>query len=511
MSRDWQVLDATETGLARLAELIALKLLKGDTIALFGDLGAGKTTFARSLIRAVLCDAGAEIPSPTFSIVQAYDSPRLEISHLDLYRLTGEDEVSELGLDENARHGALIIEWPERAPSLLSPNRLEIALAQGRSEETRHVRLSAFGTWDARLERIRQMSEFLVATAPWNEARVTYLQGDASARGYARLVLPSRSAVLMDQPSQPDGPAIRHGLPYSRIAHLAEDVRPFVAVATTLAREGLSAPEVYSADLEQGFLIIEDFGERVFGAEIKSGTSQAELWQAATETLVALARAPVPEVMLLQDGSTVALPAQDASVLSIEIELLPDWYWPALKRAAMPPHERDEFLGLWAPVFERVARGTMGWVLRDYHSPNLMWLPDRKGPARTGLLDFQDALLGSPAYDLVSLLQDARVDVPETLERDLLRLYYRERAGDVGFDAKEFQFAYAALGAQRNTKILGIFARLAKRDQKPHYLAHIPRIWRYLARCLSHPDLADLQAWYDRHFPAANRDVMLEV
>ncbi|MFA5950299.1 MAG: tRNA (adenosine(37)-N6)-threonylcarbamoyltransferase complex ATPase subunit type 1 TsaE [Hyphomicrobium sp.] len=453
MPGTWLVADADEAGVGRLAERLALKLARGDCVALFGDLGAGKTTFARAVIRAVLADEHAEVPSPTFSIVQTYESDRLEIAHLDLYRLASEDETGELGLDDYARRGALLIEWPERAPRLLGDNRLEIHLDESSlSDSHRTVRMEAFGSWQPRLERLESMSAFLAGHPPWHEASSRYLQGDASARAYARLATRDRRGVLMDQPRQPDGPALRNGLPYSRIAHLAEDVRPFVAIANALSAAGLSAPEIYASDMQAGFLIIEDFGERVFGREMLSGTSQPELWHAATDTLLALAHVPVPQSIPLPDGTAHTIPEQDKGVLEIELELLPDWYWPALKGSAIPPDARAEFMELWRAVFGRVLQGPKGWVLRDYHSPNLMWLPAREGPRRTGLLDFQDAMRGSPAYDLVSVLEDARVDVAPALEDGLLDYYCRERRSDPSFDSNEFQFAYAALGAQRNTR-----------------------------------------------------------
>jgi aminoglycoside/choline kinase family phosphotransferase len=315
-----------------------------------------------------------------------------------------------------------------------------------------------------------------------------------------------RTAILMDQPRQPDGPPIRNGLPYSRIAHLAEDVRPFVAVASVLREAGLSAPEIYAADVARGFLLLEDFGDHGFGAEIaRNPAMQPELWRAATDALLVLRKLPAPDTIVLPDGTVHRVPAQDRSVLGIEVELLPDWYWPAVRGARIPSETRAELMELWDEVFARLAGGPQAWVLRDFHSPNLIWLPDRQGYRRAGLLDFQDALRGSPAYDLVSLLQDARVDVPAALESDLVAHYLAGRAGEAGFDAAEFRFAYAALGVQRNTKILGIFARLAMRDGKRAYLRHIPRLWRYLARGLAHPDLAVLGRWFDRNFPDAIR------
>lgn len=508
---DWRVVDADEAVVVRLAERIALKLAAGDVVALSGDLGAGKTTFARALIRALLGDADAEIPSPTFSLVQTYTAPRLELAHLDLYRLAGDDDLIELGIDELLAGGAALVEWPERAPGLSAANRLDVHLAQGTLPDQRTLRFAGQGTWVPRLARIAAMSDVLDRNPPWSTAKAAYLQGDASARAYARLSHDGRTAILMDQPRQPDGPPIRDGRPYSRIARLAEDVRPFVAVAQTLRDAGLSAPEIYAADLDRGVLVLEDFGDRVFGAEIASGTSQAELWRAATDTLLALSSVPVPDAIPLPDGTLHRIPTQDAAVLGIEVELLPDWYWPAIHGRPIPAGVRAEFTEAWKPVFARLAEQPAGWVLRDYHSPNLVWLPDRDGPRRAGLLDFQDALTGSLAYDLVSVLEDARLDVPPALEDELLAYYLDKRSAAPGFDSRAFGFAYAALGVQRNTKILGIFARLAMRDGKRTYLRHIPRIWRYLARGLAHPELSALARWFDHYLPHDIRQVPPDV
>ena len=505
----WHVSDASEEDAGRLAQRIALKLAPGDVVALRGDLGAGKTTFARALIRALLGDATAEIPSPTFSLVQSYAAPRFEVAHLDLYRLAGEDELDELGLDEILTHGAAIIEWPERAPHLRAAARLDIHFTQGTEPDQRTIRFSADPAWSKRLGRLAQMSRFLDRHSPWNEATASYLQGDASARAYARLTSPEagRTAILMDQPRQPDGPPIRDGRPYSRIAGLAEDVRPFVAVASALRGCNLSAPEIFAADLDDGFLVLEDFGDRVYGAELAAGAAQEELWRAATETLLVLGTIPVPDEIPLAGGDLHRVPGQDREVLGIEVDLLPEWYWPAVHRAPIPADARAAFAAAWDGIFTRLDAEPKGWVLRDFHSPNLVWLPEREGYQRAGLLDFQDALKGSLAYDLVSLLQDARLDVPEKLENKLLAYYLRMRgAVEPGFEADRFQFAYAALGVQRNTKILGIFARLAARDGKHAYLRHIPRIWGYLARGLAHPELAALSRWFDAHFPQPVRE-----
>lgn len=500
-----------ERAVTELAEIVALKLRAGDIVTLSGDLGAGKTTFARALIRSLSGDREAEVPSPTFSLVQHYSTPRLDLVHADLYRLDDPDEAAELGLGDAARSGAVLIEWPERGDDFTAQGEvLDIAFADEPGDPLlRRLTLTPSAAWAGRLSRIASTLQFLArngARTGLADARIDYLQGDASPRSYARLTAHQRSAILMDSPRQPDGPPIRDGLPYSRIAHLAEDVRPFVAMARLLRDAGLSAPEILAADLDAGLLLIEDFGNGVFGAELERGTSQELLWTAATDVLVAMRGIAVPQQVPVGDGQFHPLPLYDRRAMTIETELLVDWYWPALHGAPVPTGARAEFTAAWGAIFDRIEALPRGLVLRDYHSPNLMWLPDRSGAAQVGILDFQDAMAGPWAYDVVSLLQDARLDVSADLEARLFSHYcVAVQRAEPDFDRDAFSFAYAALGAQRNTKILGIFARLARRDGKMQYLRHIPRIWGYLARNLSHPGLSDLAAWYDRNLPAADR------
>jgi hypothetical protein len=208
-------------------------------------------------------------------------------------------------------------------------------------------------------------------------------------------------------------------------------------------------------------------------------------------------------VLPVASGQEHAIPPYDIEAMTIEVELLLDWYMPHIVGHSPSGSSRATFASLWKAALEPVIAAPATWVLRDYHSPNLIWLPGREGIRRVGLIDFQDAVLGHPAYDLVSLLQDARIDVPEDLELKLLGHYARQRkAADSAFDMGGFARAYAILGAQRATKILGIFARLDRRDGKPQYLRHLPRIQRYLARDLAHPVLSDLKVWYETVTPS---------
>jgi len=507
MSAAWAG-ELDETGVARLAELVALKLRKGDAVALSGELGAGKTTFARALIGALLGSDAVEVPSPTFSLQQTYATPRLAIAHLDFYRLASPNEALELGVEDALERGAAIIEWPEHAASLLPDSRFEVTLAETADPGVRRVTLCGLGAAAAQARRIGELMDLLAREVRWRGARIAYLQGDASTRAYARLSADGASVLLMDAPRQPDGPPIRDGRSYSRIAHLAEDMaRPFTAIAAVLRRTGLSAPEVLAHDLDRGLLLVEDLGDRLFGAEIVAGrTSQGELWRAAVDALIALRGVPVPPSLSLPDGTRYVLPRRDRAAFEIEIELLLDWYWPAVKGAAVPESVRSEFNALWAPVLDRLLALPGGWFLRDYHSPNLVWLPERTGVARVGILDFQDALDEHFAFDLVSLLQDARVTVPQEQEANLFAHYCAEvQRREPGFDAATFAAAYSDFGTQRNTRLLGLWLRLLKRDGKPQYLQHIPRTWGYLARNLRASQLVPLAAWYDHHFPPASR------
>jgi tRNA threonylcarbamoyl adenosine modification protein YjeE len=501
MTSSWQR-ELDEAGVGRLAELLALRLRVGSLVVLKGELGAGKTTFARALIRALL-DADVEVPSPTFSLQQSYATPRLSVTHFDFYRLGGAADALELGFEDALQRGAVLAEWADRIAALLPEDRYEIELTDTAASGRRRVLMRGLGGLGAEAQRLGAALRLLDQEPQTRPARIRYLQGDASTRTYARLRQADKPMLLMDAPRQADGPPIRDGKSYSRIAHLAEDmVRPFVAIAAVLAGAGLSAPRVLASDLDHGLALVEDLGDRLFAAEVAAGTPQAELYRSAVDVLVTLRSVPVPSRLPLPDGSSYALPRRDRAAFEIELELLLDWYWPALKAEPCPPAVREEFRALWSGVLDQLLALPGAWFLRDFHSPNLIWLPERHGVARVGILDFQDALNEHAAFDLVSLLQDARLDVPATLERDLFQYYCaRAQEHEPGFDRAAFAAAYARFGAQRNTRLLGLWVRLLRRDGKPHYLQHIPRTWGYLDRNLGDAAMAALAPWYARHFP----------
>lgn len=305
----------------------------------------------------------------------------------------------------------------------------------------------------------------------------------------------------MDMPARPDGPPVRNGLPYSRIAHLAEDASAVVAVNQELKRRGYAAPEVMAFDLSQGFVLIEDFGTTSFNALVRARADLSEPFAAATSLLAAMATETWPSSAPVPGHAAHAVPPYDLEALLIEAELLVDWFAPAYLDRALPDTTVTDYRTAWTAVLETVATPDRPvWTLRDFHVDNLFWLPDREGHARVGLIDTQDCVRGHPAYDLVSMLQDARVDIAADTESDFLAIYCEERrVADPSFDEDEFRSSYAILGAQRAAKILGIFTRLSKRDGKHGYLRHLSRVARLFAKNLSHPALAPVKAWFDRH------------
>ncbi|MBU1212543.1 MAG: tRNA (adenosine(37)-N6)-threonylcarbamoyltransferase complex ATPase subunit type 1 TsaE [Alphaproteobacteria bacterium] len=509
-----------ESHLRRLAEELAFLLRAGDIVTLTGDLGAGKTTFARALIRALARDPEHEVPSPTFTLLQTYRTERLDVAHFDLYRLSAPEELDELGLDHVLRTGTALIEWPERADGRLPVDLLDIALSdtgdnvppldkEDVAAEVRDIVVTGRGRAAGKAQRLEAMHKIIrEAGFSGDTITVTALPGDASQRTYARVAWepgkPERTEtrLLMDSPRQPDGPVLRDGKSYSQIAKLAEDVVPFLAIGTALHRAGLSVPKIDCVDIGHGFMMIEDLGDLDYKTALAAGRDQKALWNDAVEALLILRGLQADQPLQFHDGEPHELPKLDRTILEIETALVSDWLWPAAHGSAPDAAQRAAYQAIWCPIFDEILDQPAGWMLRDYHSPNLILLEDREGPQRVGIIDFQDALQGPPAYDLVSLLQDARLDVPAALEAELLAGYcVKAAAADCSFDEARFRRTYALLGAQRATKILGIFTRLAMRDDKPRYLAHMPRIWGYLERNLTHPALRDLAQWYEEHFP----------
>lgn len=501
----WRLDAANEAETIAVAADLAGLLADGDIVTLIGDLGAGKTTFARSLIRALTGDPNLEAPSPTFTLMQTYEGGGHTIVHADLYRIEQGAQLTDLGWEEAVEGAIVLVEWPERAQEFFEGDRLAVRLsfADPDRREARKITISGYGRFAPRLAEFKAQREML-REAGFAGAKRQFLQGDASTRAYETLEAPSgERAILMISPPRPDGPPIRYGKSYSAIARLAENVKPFVALADGLRAHGLSSPKILGKDLAGGLLVVEDLGRE---GVVDDNGPIPERYLEAAGALAHLHAQTLPDSAPIEGNGVYHIPPYDLDALLIEVELIIDWYAGHIAKSVVPSGARAVFINLWRQVLIEIASAAPTWTLRDYHSPNLIWLPRREGIRRVGIIDFQDCVLGHPAYDVASLGQDARVTVPDDLEIKLLAHYARaRREADPSFDMAAFARAYSILGAQRATKVLGIFARLDQRDGKPVYLKHIPRVEAYLKKCLRHPALADIKAWYEANLPALFR------
>jgi hypothetical protein len=360
---------------------------------------------------------------------------------------------------------------------------------------------------DDRGEAARQF----LAAAGW-AGDILAVRGDASTRRYYRVLRGDRSAMLMDQPQKAEAPPCppaatpeeRRALGYNAVARLAgANCARFIATANYLRGRGLAAPEIYAADVAKGFVLLEDFGDDLYADVLGKGADEEAMYSAATDAVARLHEEPAPRFL----AGEMPLYDYDLDAELAEVDLMTEWFVPhALGRAAAAD-EIAEHRALWREALTNIRASGSVFVHRDYHAQNLFWLPARQGLARIGMIDFQDALAGNRSYDLISLLEDARRDVAPGLARAMQNRYFAALTSqNHRVDEETFTAELAVTAAQRNAKIAGIFARLAKRDGKRRYLSFIPRVWNYLERDLSHPILTKLRAWYDRAIPAESRN-----
>lgn len=445
---------ADEALTAGLARAFAAVLHPGDALALRGPVGAGKTHFARALIRARQGDPAEDVPSPTFTLVQTYHDPMgSEIWHADLYRLTDAGELVELGLEDAMSEALTLIEWPERGGDLLQ-GALTVSIEPEPDDPgLRRIQLHGDPLRWGHVPRV-VVTARLLHRAGWSAARMMPLSGDASSRRYFRLIEGGRSAVLMDASPGSCG--------------------PYVGMTQWLRNRGFGAPEILATDEPEGLLLLEDLGDDLVARVLAREPALApRIYRRMTGLLIDLHRHEPPDFVLHLDSDELAR----------QVGLFAQFY-PAVagapgRGAGVEVIMRKLYARLCADVAPVLA-------LRDFHAENLIW----RGDAPMGILDFQDAVAVHPAYDLVSGLQDARSDVDPAIEEAEIAAYVQAS----GLDSDRFRAAYALLGAQRSLRILGIFTRLCIRDRKTRYLAFMPRVWSMIQRNLAHPALEPLAA-----------------
>jgi hypothetical protein len=312
----------------------------------------------------------------------------------------------------------------------------------------------------------------------WVGATRSMLAGDASFRRYERIKYKNKTAILMDAPPP------------------AEDVRPFIKITKHLTSLGYSVPKVISQDIDAGFLLLEDLGDTTYTHALATGVDEKRLYQSAVDVLINLHSLEVSEAI------PYGLETYDNKKLFAEATLFVDWHMAGILGNTVSNDVKNDFLDIWYKLLSSIRIKHETLVLRDFHVDNLIWLPNRTGIRKCGLLDYQDAVRGFHAYDLMSLFEDARRDLKPGLASDLIDYYYEALPN---FDRNEFNKIYVILSAQRHCKVIGIFSRLAIRDGKSGYLAHIPRCWDLLERACCKPELRILRDWLDIYIPTQNR------
>src|SRR4051812_14400479 len=333
------------------------------------------------------------------------------------------------------------------------------------------------GAHSSMSDRAAQRRDF-AGRAGWADAEERLLAGDASFRKYFRLTRRSGTAVIMDAPAP------------------QEDVRTFVRIARHLLAMKLSPPEIRAVDEANGFLLLEDLGDDTFARVLANGGDEAELYARATDVLVTVQAAP-------DHGLLPGLASYEGEVLIEAAMLLPEWYLPEAVGRAIPSDVTQGYIAAWRASLASLPPNAGTLMLRDFHKDNLMWLPERPGVRACGLLDFQDAQRGHPSYDLVSLIEDARRDVSPAVQAACMARYLAA----TGLDDTDFRTGFALMAAQRHARIIGLFVRLLRRDGKPEYLPHLPRVWRMFEAALLHPALEPLRLWVDRHLPPPLRRI----
>lgn len=462
-----------------LAKVISQYSNKHDVILLEGDLGAGKTTFSKFFINH-FSEIKHNVTSPTFNIVQTYKSNKCNIWHFDLYRLKNSLEIIEIGLEEALDEGLTIIEWFEIANDYLPEDYLEIKIDN--SNDKRIATLFANGSWVKRLEKIQNkyqedrekiIADFLHFNNLGN-ARVEKLKADASFRTYRRIYDSKKTLILMNAP-----PAY-------------EDISKFILVDEYLRKQNLNAPEILGYNIKNGLMLLQDFGNNLF-TTILNECSKQELCVKEKELYIKAVNVLDGLKKISDIGSKI--PKYDDNLLLKEVKLLTDWYLPYKFDSEDHIQKESEYIEIWQELLKKINIFDNVFVHRDFHADNLLYLNDFDGIKQIGLLDFQDAVIGSPIYDLISLLEDARRDVlPQTVE-ECKKIFLKNN----NFNINDFNMAYNIIAAQRNCKIIGIFIRLSVRDNKQNYLDYLPRVWNHLKNDLNHPDLKPLKDWFDKY------------
>ncbi|MDG2187302.1 MAG: tRNA (adenosine(37)-N6)-threonylcarbamoyltransferase complex ATPase subunit type 1 TsaE [Hyphomicrobiales bacterium] len=472
--------------LEELAKTISSNLEKGDIIALIGEIGSGKTTLSKFLINQLTSIEINQINSPTFNLYQSYNKNNVLVNHYDFYRIEKYQDLDEIDLEDSYKNGITIIEWADKYINALTQDYIEIHLTEKLSY--REYKITPKGKLRKRIKNINSLDNFLKKTnLKINKLEDIY--GDASKRKYCRLHLEDKTLILMDssQEKKKINPT-----------KLSTSISDYIHICKYLEKINIRVPELFYTDIKREYLIEEDFGDLKY-SHIISKENFKELYQPAIDTLLHISEIHHPNNLEV-NGKTYDIPEYDKKIYLNEVEIFIKFYWPFIKGTICTSAIEKEFMDIWNELLIKIS-SDKSLVLRDFHSPNLMLLKDEENHKKCGVIDFQDALLGHPIYDLVSLCQDARITISEEEETFLIETYKSKfNFNNYQFDRSNFIDHYCILGTQRSMKILGIFARLSILDSRNDYLVHMPRVINYIKRNMQNSNLSDLSKWLDLNF-----------
>jgi len=457
---------------------------KGDLLALNGEIGSGKTTLSKHLINYLTETRIDEVNSPTFNLCQTYSKQDLTISHYDFYRLDSLQEIEDLDISDSIKNNFTIIEWANKFSSILPKDHIEIQI-KNKSHE-REYKILFHGKYTKKITNHKNRLSFL-SNSNCNFKKITNMKGDASNRKYYRVNDSKKNFVLMDASED----SIKK-------TTTSKTITDFIVFGKYLEKIGLRVPKIYRFDIQKQLILEEDLGLTTYN-ELYSKLSFEDLITPAIESLLILVHSNYRNINDL-DGRAFQPHNFDEKVFINESKIFIDYYWPIVKNSICPEEEKFKFLSIMEQIYLDLSTDKT-LILRDYHSPNLHYLQNEKGHRKCAIIDFQDALLGHPLYDLVSLAQDARFTISEDKERYIIDAFKDKFLfNDFQLSRSSFNEQYQILAIQRSLKILGIFARLSLLEGKNNYIIHMPRVVNYIRRSMDCGLLHNLTHWLKINF-----------
>lgn len=472
--------------LEKLAKELAPLLNVGGVMTLNGQIGAGKTTLAKLIIQQLTQTPLEDIVSPTFNLYHTYNKGSLEIAHYDFYRIESEMELHEIDLNESFTDKICIIEWADKFKDLLPKDRIEIFI--NHTKNKRVYRINPLGKFREVVSNRARIENFLVGL-DINFTELQRLPGDASKRNYYRVMSSDNTMILMDATQESD---------IKSKTGLNNGIDDFIKIQEYLDSIEVRVPKLIVRNKIDSIILEEDLGEYAY-TDMLTKENYQKLYNPAIKTLIHISNINHPK-NISTSSRPHYLKEFDLDIYLNEAETFIDYYWPFIHGKQCNADKKREFTHIMAEVYSNLTNDKT-LMLRDFHSPNLLFLENENGFRKCAVIDFQDALFGHPLYDLVSLTNDARITIDEYQEKYLIGLYKKDFPfKNFQFDDSSFMQQYHILGVQRSIKILGIFARLAILETNQNYLVHMPRVICYIKRIMQSGSVQTLACWLNQNF-----------